>query len=91
MSMTQETLPPANDPLAPQQESDGYLDHGFLSCCRVLPLTSYNQVLLAEERTVVLFNADAYHVADQYRRIYGELLELGIFQAAPVAPRGSSS
>jgi putative transferase (TIGR04331 family) len=46
--------------------------------------TAYNQALLAGTPTIVLFNTAAYHLTDDARGIYDELIRAGIFQTDPV-------
>lgn len=44
---------------------------------------AYNQALLADVPTIVLFNRAAYHLTDDESTFYDQLLAAGIFQADP--------
>jgi putative transferase (TIGR04331 family) len=46
--------------------------------------TAYNQALLAGGPTIVLFNDAAYHLTDEARGFYDDLLRAGIFHTDPV-------
>lgn len=47
--------------------------------------TAYNEALVADVPTIVLYNADTYHLRAEMREFYDGLIEVGIFQTSPEA------